>query len=788
MKRLLSFLLSALIAAQPVLAAPPFQQGEKLTAAALNAAFADANITSGTINNVLISGSSINTSIASLTSLNLTGITGTNFLVSTNGVVGPAVAGTNVLAVANGGTGVANITGMVRANGTNPFTAALPGVDYVAPGGLSGSATNIAGGAAGEVPYQQAAGVTNFVPAGTTGQVMLSGGTGAPTFANQSALTAGSANNLTSGATGSIPYQSATGTTAMLSGNTTTTPQFVTSTGTGSAAQNPTLTSSTGTGSVVLANGPTLTLSNATGLPLTTGVTGTLGVGNGGLGSTTSPTNGQIPIGNGASYVPATLTAGTGISITNGAGAITITNSNTGLGVANTVTASTTLSVVGEIVPVSMSSSGQTITLPNATTVTLGPQYIFQNTGAYSFTVRDNSGGFLADIPPGGTADLTLTANSTAAGVWGIGNKTPDASLLMAHPNTATVLDTVAASLRNTSTVSLTNTTFVTAFTSASGTIAVLYSLSGSTVSVLSTITLDAFPNISVGVVPLTSTTALVVYLNSSSYPTAVVLTNSSGTLVAGSPVNISASSSTYVGVAAVSSTQAVVLFQNASYPGNLASLTVSGTSVSVGSSVGNSFAANVYGFSIVMLSATSGIAICGQSNSYAQVQLFSLSGTTITLVGSVTGFPGTYWGYSAGARFPLSIPLSSTTFLSIIGNSNGQVLWVVGEVSGSSLVTKNSGVLESTASSNLVSYAAGMLGSSKGVIFSNNGSARVSATRFTYSGDGVFRMGNTETINAFSAGGYPMLSAAVAGNNVILSSTQSSSYPTAQLVEVNTQ
>ena len=49
-----------------------------------------------------------------------------------------------------------------------------------------------------------------------------------------------------------------------------------------------------------------------------------LPVGSGGLGITTTPTNGQIPIGNGTNYTAATLTAGTGISITNAAGSVTV--------------------------------------------------------------------------------------------------------------------------------------------------------------------------------------------------------------------------------------------------------------------------------------------------------------------------------------------------------------------------------------------------------------------------------------------------------------------------------
>ena len=69
----------------------------------------------------------------------------------------------------------------------------------------------------------------------------------------------GYAAGIAGGAIGYIPYQSVANTTLFVTGNTTTTPQFLTSTGTGSAAQAPTLTSSTGTGSVVLATSPSLT-------------------------------------------------------------------------------------------------------------------------------------------------------------------------------------------------------------------------------------------------------------------------------------------------------------------------------------------------------------------------------------------------------------------------------------------------------------------------------------------------------------------------------------------------
>ena len=57
---------------------------------------------------------------------------------------------------------------------------------------------------------------------------------------------------------------------------------------------------------------------------------GTLGIAAGGTGLTATPANGQIDIGNGTGFTRTTITAGTGISVTNGAGSITIAINGTG--------------------------------------------------------------------------------------------------------------------------------------------------------------------------------------------------------------------------------------------------------------------------------------------------------------------------------------------------------------------------------------------------------------------------------------------------------------------------
>lgn len=101
---------------------------------------------------------------------------------------------------------------------------------------------------------------------------------------------------------------------------------------------------------------------------LTTHVSGILPIANGGTNKSTTPTNGQLLIGNGTDYTIATITQGTGITVTNGVGTITIA-ATAGLGTANFVTRETPSGTV----------NGSNVTFTLANTPTSGTETVYVN-------------------------------------------------------------------------------------------------------------------------------------------------------------------------------------------------------------------------------------------------------------------------------------------------------------------------------------------------------------------------------------------------------------------------
>jgi len=163
-------------------------QGQLTAAANTSIAIAATQVTSGTLDSGRLSGS-------------YTGITG----------VGTLTAGTwnaTTIAIAHGGTnGTATPTAGAVSYGTGTayaFSAAGSSNQVLLSGGTGAptwtnqsslsvgsatsatsatTATNLAGGAASQIAYQTGAGATAFIANGTAGQVLVSAGASVPTWA-----------------------------------------------------------------------------------------------------------------------------------------------------------------------------------------------------------------------------------------------------------------------------------------------------------------------------------------------------------------------------------------------------------------------------------------------------------------------------------------------------------------------------------------------------------------------------------------------------------------------------
>ena len=349
---------------------------------------------------------------AAFTATNVTGLP-----IST-GVSGLGTGVATALAVNTGSTGAFVVNGGALGTPSGGTVTNLTGTASININGTVGATTATTGAfttvsASGVITSTLTTGTAPFTIASTTQVANLNAATAG------TATSATTATNLAGGALGSIPYQNAAGTTLFVTGNITTTPQFVTSTGASSAATAPTLTGSTGSGNVVLATSPTL-VTPALGTPasgVVTNLTGTASININGTVGATTPSTGAFTTLSTTTAIPLT-SGGTGSTTAAGANANLQTFTTTA-----TASGTTALSNTSTYYQYFTGSLAQTITLPLNTDIKNGWSFHVANNSTSNLTVNSNSGALVATIIPQTTQHITcVDATVNTAAAWDSGS------------------------------------------------------------------------------------------------------------------------------------------------------------------------------------------------------------------------------------------------------------------------------------------------------------------------------------------------------------------------------
>jgi len=126
---------------------------------------------------------------------------------------------------------------------------------------------------------------------------------------------------------------------------------------------------------------------------------------------------------------------GTGVTASSGANSVVLRDSDQNIAVnrvnqsnTNTTAAggTTTLTAASSYIQTLVGTGNQTYTLPDATTVTTGIAFLFNNLATGTLTIQDYAAATIGTIASGGAGAVFLTNNSTVGGTWDLHGYLPE--------------------------------------------------------------------------------------------------------------------------------------------------------------------------------------------------------------------------------------------------------------------------------------------------------------------------------------------------------------------------
>jgi hypothetical protein len=126
---------------------------------------------------------------------------------------------------------------------------------------------------------------------------------------------------------------------------------------------------------------------------------------------------------------------GTGVTTSSGANSVVLRDADQNISVNRVNQANTNTTAAGGTTALTTASSyiqslvgtgGQTYTLPDATTITTGVAFVFNNLATGTLTIQDYAAATIGTIPSGGAGAVFLTANPTVGGTWDLHGYLPE--------------------------------------------------------------------------------------------------------------------------------------------------------------------------------------------------------------------------------------------------------------------------------------------------------------------------------------------------------------------------